>query len=200
MKHNSNFNLHTFCFLPFGQQDNFNFTPFGQWNTISTSTYTLSVSRRLTNTTQFQFQLTHSLFLAIWPTRPNFNFNLHTVCFTPFGQHDPISTSIYTLSVSRRLANTTQFQFQLTHCLFLAIWPTRPNFNFNLHTVCFTPFGQHDPISTSTYTLFMTCNFSTNCKHYVRPCTLLFCKCDSARLTANSFYRHSPFFNQNFLY
>ena len=127
--------------------------PCDQHNTIPISTYTLSVLCPVTNTTQFQNQLTHCQCCALWPTQHNSNFCLHTYRVVPFTQHNTIPVSTYTLSVLCPLANTTQFQFLLTHFLCCALWPTQHNSNFYLHTFCVVPFGQHNTIPISTYTL-----------------------------------------------
>ena len=99
-QHNFSFILHTVCVAPFDPK-----------NTISVLTYTLFVLRPLTNTTQFQFYLTHCLCCALWPRKHNFSFNLHSACVAPFDQHNTIPVLSYALFVLRPLTQKTQFQF-----------------------------------------------------------------------------------------
>ena len=95
---------HCLCCALWPTQHNSNFilqivfvAPFDQHNTIPISSYTLSVLRPLTNTTQFQFHPTHCLCCALWPTQRNSNFILHIACRVQFipsrNQYVRLSTS-----------------------------------------------------------------------------------------------------------
>jgi hypothetical protein len=78
--------------------------------------------------------------------------------------HTIIPVSSYTLFVLRPLADTTQFQFYLTHCLCCVLWPTQHTSNFILHTVCVPSFNRHNN-SNFIYTLFVLCPLANTTQH-----------------------------------